>query len=43
MLGAHVTRLLFGDGVVRDIQYVPGQVTAPLVAPLNDPNYFDLK
>lgn len=33
-------RLLFDDGVVRDIQYVPGQGTGAMVAPLQDPDYF---
>jgi hypothetical protein len=30
----HVMRLLFDDGVVRDIQYVPGQLTGSMVSPL---------
>jgi len=30
-------RLLFDDGVVRDIQYGPGQLTA---SALDDPDYF---
>jgi hypothetical protein len=33
-------RLLFDDGIVRDVQYVPGQVTGSLVEPLDDPGYF---
>ena len=36
----HVMRLLFNDGVVRDIQYVPGQTTGRMVQPLDDPEYF---
>jgi hypothetical protein len=40
VLRPHVMRLLFDDGVVRDIQYVPRQVTGSMVAPLQDPNYF---
>ena len=40
VLRPHVMRLLFDDGVVRDIQYVPGKVTGAMVAPLEDPSYF---
>jgi hypothetical protein len=40
VLRPHVMRLLFDDGVVRDIQYVAGQVTGSMVAPLEDPDYF---
>jgi hypothetical protein len=40
VLRPHVMRLLFDDGVVRDIQHVPGQVTTSMVAPLEDPEYF---
>ncbi len=40
VLRPHVMRLLFDDGVVRDIQHVPGQVTGSMVAPLQDPDYF---
>lgn len=36
----HVLRLLFGDGVVRDVQYVPGEARGSLLEPLNDPEYF---
>ena len=40
VLRPHVMRLLFDDGLVRDIQYVPGQVTSQMLAPLDDPEYF---
>jgi len=40
VLRPHVMRLLFDDGVVRDIQYVPGQLTGSMVSPLDDPDYF---
>ncbi len=40
ILRPHVMRLLFGDGVVRDVQYIPGQAHGSLVAPLDDPDYF---
>jgi len=33
-------RLLFDDGAVRDIQYVPGHVQGSLVKALDDPDYF---
>ena len=33
-------RLLFDDRLVRDIQYIPGQLTASMVSPLDDPEYF---
>src|SRR2546422_3575854 len=36
----HVMRLLFDDGVVRDVAYIPGEVDAALVKPLDDPDYF---
>jgi hypothetical protein len=36
----HVMRLLFDDGVVRDLQYVPGEVRGSLLLPLDDPAYF---
>jgi hypothetical protein len=36
----HVMRLLFDDGLVRDIQFVPGEAPGPLLAPLDDPAYF---
>ena len=38
----HVMRLLFDDGVVRDIQYVPGHAGGSLLAPLDDAAYFAL-
>lgn len=40
VLRPHVMRLLFDDGVVRDIQHVPGKVTGSMVSPLQDPDYF---
>lgn len=40
VLRPHVMRLLFDDGLVRDIQHVPGQVTGSMVTPLEDPDYF---
>jgi hypothetical protein len=36
----HVMRLLFDDGVVRDIEYVPGESDGSMVRPLEDPEYF---
>lgn len=33
-------RLLFDDGVVRDVQYVPGEARGSLLVPLDDPGYF---
>ena len=36
----HVMRLLFDDGVVRDVQFVPGEGRGSLLEPLNDPAYF---
>lgn len=36
----HVMRLLFDDGVVRDLQYVPGEAWGSLLLPLEDPEYF---
>lgn len=36
----HLMRLLFADGVVRDIQYLPRQAQGCLVRPLDDPGYF---
>ncbi|MGH9293344.1 MAG: DUF4160 domain-containing protein [Acidimicrobiales bacterium] len=36
----HLMRLLFDDGVVRDIEYVPGEARASLVKALDDPVYF---
>jgi Protein of unknown function (DUF2442) len=40
VLRSHVMRLLFDDGVVRDIQYVPGHVQGSLLKALDDPHYF---
>src|SRR5215210_7166327 len=36
----HVMRLLFDDGVVRDVKYVPGEAQGSLLVPLDDPAYF---
>jgi len=36
----HVMRLLFSDGIVRDVQYVPGRASGSLLEPLRDPSYF---
>jgi hypothetical protein len=36
----HVMRLLFNDGVVRDIEYRPGKERGSLLRPLEDPAYF---
>ena len=36
----HVMRLLFADGVVRDIQYRPGAGRGSLLEPLDDATYF---
>lgn len=33
-------RLLFDDGVVRDVEFVPGEATGSLLAPLVDADYF---
>lgn len=35
-----VMRLLFDDGIVRDLEYVPSGDQGSLVAPLNDPEFF---
>ncbi len=36
----HVMRLLFDDGVVRDVELVPGVGRGSRLEPLNDPDYF---
>lgn len=36
----HVMRLLFNDGVVRDVQYVPREASGSLLEPLADSEYF---
>ena len=36
----HVMRLLFSDGLVRDVQYTPSDRRGSLLEPLNDPAYF---
>jgi hypothetical protein len=33
-------RLLFDDGAIRDVQFVPSDGAGPMVLPLNDPDYF---
>ncbi len=40
VIRSDVMRLLFDDGVVRDVQYVPGEARASLLLPLDDPAYF---
>jgi Protein of unknown function (DUF2442) len=40
VLRPHVMRVLFDDGVVRDVSYIPGQATGSLLSPLDDPEYF---
>lgn len=40
ILRPHVMRVLFDDGVVRDVHYIPGEATGSLVSPLDDPEYF---
>ena len=36
----HVMRLLFSDGVVRDVEFEPGAGRGSLLEPLDDPAYF---
>jgi Protein of unknown function (DUF2442) len=36
----HVMRLLIDDGVVRDVQHLPGEASGPLLDPLSDSEYF---
>lgn len=36
----HLMRLLFDDGVVRDVEFVPGEARGSLLEPLDDPDYF---
>lgn len=33
-------RLLFDDGMVRDVEHVPGESSGSMVKPLEDPQYF---
>jgi hypothetical protein len=33
-------RLLFADGVGRDVRYAPGEAHGSLIRPLDDPEYF---
>lgn len=36
----HTIRVLFDDGVVRDVQYVPGNPSGSMLEPLEDAAYF---
>jgi hypothetical protein len=36
----HLMRLLFDDGVVRDVRYVPNESSVNLIRELDDPEYF---
>src|SRR5438270_13930265 len=40
VIGPHLVRLLFDDGVVRDVQYVPGEAHGSMLEALDDPAYF---
>ena len=40
ILRPHVMRLLFDDGVVRDVHYIPGEAQGSLIKPLDDPDFF---
>ena len=40
VIGPHLMRLLFDDGLVRDIRFVPGEGVGPLVRDLDDAEYF---
>jgi hypothetical protein len=40
VLRPHVMRVLFDDGVVRDVRYIPGEATGSLFSPLDAPEYF---
>lgn len=40
VLRPHVMRLLFSDGVVRDVQYHPDKARGSLLEPLRDADYF---
>jgi hypothetical protein len=42
VLRPYLLRLLFDDGAVRDLQYVPGEAIGPMLRPLDDPVYFAL-
>jgi Protein of unknown function (DUF2442) len=37
---AHVMRLTFDDGLVRELEFVPGSNSGTVFAPLDDPEYF---
>lgn len=36
----HVMRLLFDDGLVRDVEFRPSEAEGSLLEPLVDPSYF---
>lgn len=40
LIEPHLMRLLFDDGVVRVVRYVPGESEGSLVKELDDPEYF---
>lgn len=40
VLRPHVIRLLFDDGLVRDVQNLPGEANGPLLDPLAEADYF---
>ena len=42
VIGPHIMRLLFSDGMVRDIRFRPGARPGALLRPLDDPAYFAL-
>jgi len=42
VIRSHVMRLVFDDGLVRDIQYVPCGGRGSMLEPLADPSYFAL-
>lgn len=42
VLGPHLLRLLFDDGLVRDLSYTPGSARGSMTAPLDDADYFAL-
>jgi len=40
LLRPHVMRLLFDDGVVRDVRHAPGEGRGSLVSPLDEAEFF---
>ena len=40
VLRRHVMRLLFDDGIVRDVEFRPAEAKGSLLVPLADPSYF---